>query len=119
MGRYYNGDINGKFWFAVQPSNSADRFGVTGQVPNYLEYYFTEEDKPNVEKELNRIKDSLGEQLHKMDEFFDKHSYYTDAMLNSEGIDVSKLRDYTDYKLGKQILDCLEEEGYCDFTAEL
>ena len=28
MGRYYNGDINGKFWFAVQNSNCADRFGL-------------------------------------------------------------------------------------------
>ena len=28
MGRYYNGDIEGKFWVAVQPSNAADQFGV-------------------------------------------------------------------------------------------
>ena len=27
MGRYYSGDIEGKFWFAVQSSNAADRFG--------------------------------------------------------------------------------------------
>lgn len=24
MGRYYNGDIEGKFWFGVQSSNDAD-----------------------------------------------------------------------------------------------
>ena len=24
MGRYYHGDIEGKFWFAVQSSNDAD-----------------------------------------------------------------------------------------------
>ena len=24
MGRYYQGDIEGKFWFAVQSSNDAD-----------------------------------------------------------------------------------------------
>ncbi len=28
MGRYYSGDIEGKFWFAVQSSYAADRFGV-------------------------------------------------------------------------------------------
>jgi len=28
MGRYYNGDIEGKFWFAVQSSDDADFFGV-------------------------------------------------------------------------------------------
>ena len=40
MGRYYSGDIEGKFGFAIQNSNAADRFGVTGQTPNFLEYYF-------------------------------------------------------------------------------
>ena len=27
MGRYYHGDIEGKFWFAVQSSQDADFFG--------------------------------------------------------------------------------------------
>ena len=31
MGRYYNGDIEGKFMFAVQSSTSADRFGCAGK----------------------------------------------------------------------------------------
>ncbi len=31
MGRYYNGDIEGKFMFAVQSSDDADFFGVQGQ----------------------------------------------------------------------------------------
>ena len=30
MGRQYKGDINGKFWFAIQDSDTADRFGVHG-----------------------------------------------------------------------------------------
>ena len=28
MGRYYYGDIQGKFMFAVQPSNAGERFGA-------------------------------------------------------------------------------------------
>ena len=28
MGRYYTGDIEGKFWFAVQSSDDADFFGL-------------------------------------------------------------------------------------------
>ena len=28
MGRYYNGDVNGKFMFAVQSSNAHERFGA-------------------------------------------------------------------------------------------
>jgi hypothetical protein len=27
MGRYYSGDIQGKFWFAVQSSDDASAFG--------------------------------------------------------------------------------------------
>ena len=48
MGRYYNGDIEGKFWFAVQSSNDADYFGVEGDA-RFLNYYFTEEDLPKIE----------------------------------------------------------------------
>ena len=32
MGRYYHGDIDGKFWVAVQSSTDADFFGVEGEV---------------------------------------------------------------------------------------
>lgn len=119
MGRYYNGDIEGKFWFAVQPSNSADRFGVTGHVPEYIEYNFYEDDKQGVEEELKRIEKSLGNQLQKFDEFFEKHTSYRDEMLAENGISVSKLGDYADYKLGQKILNCLNENGYCEFEAEL
>ena len=40
-------------------------------------------------------------------------------MLIENGIDVSNLGDYADYQLGKKILDCIEEQGYCEFQAEL
>lgn len=32
MGRFYTGDISGKFWFGVQASDDADHFGVEGEV---------------------------------------------------------------------------------------
>ena len=44
MGRYYNGDIEGKFWFAVQSSDASERFGGTGYQPAYTEYDFGEDD---------------------------------------------------------------------------
>ena len=44
MGRYYRGDINGKFWFAIQDSDDADFFGSKGEPPNTLEYYFDAEE---------------------------------------------------------------------------
>ena len=37
MGRYYEGDIEGKFWFGVQSSDDADFFGCEGRPPSVLE----------------------------------------------------------------------------------
>ena len=55
MGRYYSGDIEGKFWFALQSSDAADRFGVVGTQPNVLNYYFDESDLEAVEEEIANI----------------------------------------------------------------
>ena len=44
MGRYYSGDIEGKFWFGVQSSTAARRFGGSESEPNYINYYFSEDD---------------------------------------------------------------------------
>ena len=38
MGRYYEGDIDGKFWFGVQSSSDADYFGVDN-----INYYHPDE----------------------------------------------------------------------------
>jgi hypothetical protein len=119
MGRYYSGDISGKFWFGVQSSNSADRFGVQGFQPEYIEYVFCQEDKDSVERELKKIEKSLGDQLQIIEDFFMKNDTYTNDMLIGSGINVSKLSDYADYELGKKILDSLNKNGHCEFTAEL
>ena len=76
MGRYYSGDIDGKFWFGVQSSNAADRFGVTASEPSYINYYFDEENLEDVENEIKNIKESLGEWKEKLDNFFNKVSGY-------------------------------------------
>ena len=44
MGRYYDGDIEGKFWFATQDSNDGEFFGATEQDSNYIEYYVDREE---------------------------------------------------------------------------
>ena len=125
MGRYYYGDIEGKFWFAVQSSDAADRFGVYGQQPNYLEYDFTEDNLEEVEEELENIKELLGDKKEKLDEFYKgDRPYSTDEDIsNYLGIPLSELRhiisNYADYGLGIQIRDAIKENGYCYFTAEI
>lgn len=37
MGRYYNGDIEGKFWFAMMESDIASVFGDEGEEMYYCE----------------------------------------------------------------------------------
>ena len=118
MGRYYSGDINGKFWFAVQSSNAADRFGVTGQEPSTLHYYFSEDDLESVEAEIKNIEESLGDKLQVIEKFFEERNGYNDEMLEEAGITQEELSDYADLGLGKQIRDSIKENGQCGFSAE-
>ena len=118
MGRYYTGDIEGKFWFALQSSDAADRFGVTGDEPSYITYYFAEDNLDDVEKEIKNIEESLGDKLQAIENFFKDSNGYNDDMLKEAGITKEELSDYADLGLGKQIRDCIKETGQCCFEAE-
>ena len=100
MGRYYNGDIEGKFWFGVQSSDDADFFGQQGQEPN------------------------LGEMRNKLDQYFKAKDCYNDKELAKHfkitERQVSKyLEWYARLQLGEQIRDCINKIGHCEFEAEL
>lgn len=123
MGRYYSGDIEGKFWFAVQSSTCADRFGSTGET-THLTYSFSKEQLWEIEDELKRIENRLGDSLKKLEEFFaDKGCYDYEELADYLGLDLNKtkffLSEYADYGLGIKIRDCVKEQGYCSFEAEL
>ena len=119
MGRFYNGDIEGKFWFAVQDSDAADRFGVEGEEPNYITYYFDEDNLEDVEAEIKNIEEGLGDKLGILEKFFEENNGYNDEMLEKIGITKDELREYADLGLGKQIRDCIVKTGSCSFEAEL
>lgn len=122
MGRYYTGDIDGKFWFGVQPSDDADFFGVTGEQPSELIYYFDEEDKENIEDGIKKCLEAMGEYKEKLDDFFKQNNGYKDEMLEKFGIpreDIRRLLSwYARLELGEKILKCVKENGSCEFTAE-
>ena len=118
MGRYYSGDISGKFWFALQSSDCADRFGVSGEQPNVLQYYFGEDDLEAVEEEIKNIEESLGDQIAVIDKFFESNNSYNDKMLEEAGITTEQLSEYADLGLGKKIRDSIKENGQCEFEAE-
>jgi len=117
MGRYYNGDIEGKFWVAVQSSDAADQFGVDGIAPSSLEYYFYEDNIPAVKAGIKKIRDRLD--YDKVHGFFEDSGWYSRDDLEEEGITDEEVSDYADLILGEKILECLEDNGDCSFTAEL
>ena len=118
MGRYYSGDIDGKFWFAVQSSDCADRFGVSGETPNVINYHFSEDDLEGVEAEIANIEEALGDKVRIITEFFAEKNSYNDKMLEEAGITSEELSEFADLELGKKIRDCIVETGNCSFEAE-
>lgn len=124
MGRYINGDINHKLWFAVQNSDAADRFGVTGYQPEELYYYFDQESLPGIKEELKNIEDKLGNNLVLLNKFFEENTSYSDEKL-ADYLNVDEkeaknlLSEYADYELGLKIANAVETIGQCEFTAEL
>jgi len=114
MGRYYSGDIEGKFMFAVQNSTAANRFGQKGQV-NYLSYYFEERDTDTIKEELNSLRESYA----KVSAFFENRDSYGEEDLVKNDINNQELKDYADYVLGEKILNCIIENGSCSFDAEI
>lgn len=123
MGRYYDGDIEGKFMLGVQASDDADNFGVCGQEPNELYYYFDEEHMSSIKQGINECLEELGDWNDKLDKFFKDKGGYNDKMLEDEiGLKQKDLQRvlmwYARLHLGQKILQCVETRGYCEFTAE-
>jgi phosphoenolpyruvate synthase/pyruvate phosphate dikinase len=124
MGRYYNGDIEGKFWFGVQSSTAADQFGSVHMEANYVDYYFDEDNLPDVEKRIEEIEKELGHDKQRLDDFFEgKQSYNDEQIQKALGISAKEVRHilslYADLELGCKIRDCIKEKGECQFEAEL
>ena len=121
MGRYYNGDIEGKFWFAVQSSTDADFFGVTGTEPNYLDYYFSTDNLDSIKEGITQCENALGNWRSKLDKFFKENNGYNEDMLEEQiGLKKDKAKDvlqwYARLDLGTKILKCVEKNEDCSFS---
>ena len=129
MGRYYHGDIEGKFMFGVQSSTDADFFGVEGEA-THLSYGFNNEDLPKVEDGIKECEGVLGEYLEHIDKFFKENDSFSSERLAKYlteilGKNVTEentrfnLEWYARLELGREIRDCVKENDYCGFEAEL
>jgi phage terminase large subunit len=129
MGRYYDGDIEGKFWFGVQSSDDAEFFGAKEREPMFVEYGV--EDIAEVDKGLDMCILNLGANKERLDKFFDSCEHgYNDEMLIKYYKDKVKLTIDEDFvrkmliwyarlDLGEKIKKCMVEKGFCEFRAEL
>ena len=129
MGRYYNGDIEGKFWFGVQSSDDGEFFGARELEQLYVTYIV--EDIAEVDKGLDMCILALGINKKRLDEFFEscENGYNDDMIIKhykdklrltiDEGFVSKMLTWYARLDLGEKIKKCMVENDYCEFTAEL
>jgi hypothetical protein len=131
MGRYYSGDIEGKFWVAVQPSDDASNFGGRERIIEdedgeeiELGYSFYQEDISDIEYILEEILEDLGDHKEKLDNFFSNCESYSNENLK-EILDIpltnvdDVLKLYSRLELGNKILECVKRTGECKFECEL
>lgn len=146
MGRYYHGDIEGKFWFGIQDSRDPVNFGgqeilvvddeENGEDAEVIasHFLFEKKDLQTIQNGLDKCLAILGSNKEKIDEFFEQRESYSDNELVAhldlvdeandigpvEAMTLTKafLMIYARYNLGLKIKACVEETGQCDFIAD-
>ena len=87
MGRYYTGDIDGKWWFGVQSSYTPERFGSE---PSYYTYYINKE---NVEETMENIKEGLGDKIKMFEKFFKENTLLNQAFVKDNSKSIQQYLD--------------------------
>lgn len=118
MGRYYNGDIQGKFMFGVQSSDAGERFGAEQQESHYVEYYVNRDNYNKIVKILDEIK-SKGH-VERVEKMFEKENGWNDEILAKYGVSDKDMEEYADYEMGLQMKEWFDEhdDDTLYFTAE-
>ena len=146
MGRYYHGDIEGKFWFGIQDSRDPVNFGgeeilIVDEEENEgdseaiaSQFIFETKDLQSIQIGLDKCLAVLGNYKEKLDQFFAERNSYSDNELMeylefvdeandigpTEAMTLTKafLMIYARHELGLKIKACVEETGKCDFVAD-
>jgi|TARA_R100000479_G_scaffold175875_1_gene128110 hypothetical protein len=124
MGRYYHGDIEGKFWFGVQPSDDPKFFGAVEEPGDTVDYYT--EDLSLIENGIARCREEIGDYLEQMQHFYNKivsnpkYAQTLSEWLNVPEHKADNLRGwYARLELGEKMYLQVKEHGSCFITAEL
>lgn len=110
MGRMYTGDIEGKFWFGIQPSNDAERFGAHEN--SVISYGVDDNDE--CRERLQEIFTALG---LREDFAMNADELYTLARNDADQSD-ERAKLYGSRRLGLKIYQCVERQSYCYFEAK-
>ena len=124
MGRYYHGDIEGKFWFGIQPSDDPKFFGAEEEAPDYISYYT--EDLKAIEVGIKSCKKHLGKY------YKDVHHFFTETVNDPnyaqrlhEWLNISEVKAenlmgwYARLELGEKMYKQVKEHGSCAIEAEI
>ena len=126
MGRYYDGDVEGKWWFGVQSSDTPERFGG---YETHIDYTICNDD--TFKSGIKLIKEDLGDKLEWLQQFFDENNGYNDAVLmefmlkKNPRYDKSELsqdlENFADYEFAMQVKEYFDDTGneYCHVNSEL
>ena len=131
MGRYYNGDIEGKFWFGIQSSDDAEYFGAVQE--DWIQYeVYSESLDEEVKPAIKKCKEILGPFLKRLNQYFKVNDGYNDRTLAeemshkyNEVITEGKIREmltvYARLGIGLQIEEWLEDNpgDTLHFSAEI
>ena len=120
MGRYYNGDIDGKFMFAVQSSDAHERFGAVELEPSYIDYVVYRNSYDEICKELDSIKHKG--YINKVEKMFEENDAYNDERMKEYNVTENDLSEWADYQIGKQLKEFFDNNpkiDECRFEAEL
>jgi|TARA_R100000081_G_scaffold51471_1_gene24854 hypothetical protein len=127
MGRYYTGDIEGKFMFAVQGSYAGERFGAvkigctTDDFTNTdsIHYQVNRKSYDYILKELRLIKESGA--IERVRRMYEEHNGWNNKIGEKFGVSRKNLQEYADYCMGNQIKDWFDNNlgrDYLHFEAE-
>lgn len=118
MGRYYYGDIQGKFMFAVQSSNAGERFGAQEEEA-MTPYFVNRKFYDHIVKELESIEQSGS--VDRVNKMFDNEMGYDDDTLKQYGVSKDDLSEFADYRLGmnmKEWFDANPDLDWLRYEAE-
>ena len=124
MGRYYHGDIEGKFWFGIQPSDDPEFFGAERQEPEFISYYT--EDLESIAAGIDICKNKLGKYYNDICKFYTEVvSDPKYAQTLTEWLDVNEQTAdhlmcwYARLELGEKMYKQVKENGSCSIEAEV